>query len=237
MKPLLTLAAVLALLFTFLWKSTFLPYAIFLLLACLVIWGREVGFMCRRSWGLYTAVFLPVVLISLCMIFGKISQPMITALASTFDEYFSGFFFGLVQTTEELSTAGFINRLTPIKGYAVLMFILCTLCAWKFLCEVSTFESMDLEKVIASRGQPWAGTFIATLLLLIMFLFLVMGLDLYSPSCRRRCSGIQYRNFISFQMLTFSLSASYFFVSLQIGLIFSRLAKLPTEREAARSAG
>lgn len=227
MKPLLTIAAVLVLQLTFLWKSTLLPYASILLLACLVMWGREVGFARRRSWGLHTAVFLPVVLISLCMIFGKTTQPMITALAGTFDEYFSGFFFGLVQTTEELSAAGFTSRPTSIKGYAVLMFILCMLAAWKFLCELSVWENMNPEKVIQNRDKPLLESTLGVLLLLAMLSFFVMGLDAYSPNCRSRCSGIQYQNFPLLQLLTFNFSVIYFVTGLYINTLISRLGVIP----------
>lgn len=228
MKLLLTLAAVLAMLLAFLWKSTLLPYATLLLLACLVMWGREVGFARRRSWGLLTAILLPVVLISLCMIFGETTQPMITVLAGAFDEYFSGFFFGITRMTEELSKAGFTNRLISIKGYAVLLFILCTLAAWKALCELSAWENMSLEKVTKNRDKPLLGSTLGVLLLLAMLLFSVMALDAYSPSCRSRCSGIQYRNFPLFQVLTLNFSLIYFFVGLYINTLISRLGVIPT---------
>ena len=236
MMPLLALSAILVMLVAFFLKATLLPYTAFLFLASLVMWGRRVSFVRRRSWGVATLFAGPLALVSLSMVFGETTKPMITALAGTFDECFSGFFFGIVEATEELAARGYAHRVVSVKGYAVLVFILCTLCVWKFLCEITTFENMDLEKVARSRAQPWLGTCLAMLVLVGMLLLFVMELDPYNPSCSRRCSGIQYRNFPFFQMLTFAFSLLYFFVAAFIGLAFGRYASLPASRKNALSA-
>lgn len=227
MQPLLTTAAVIALLLAFGWEGKLLPYALFLLFACFVMWGAGIPFARRKSWGLGTLLAAPIILISLSMMFGRFTQPMIEALGGTFDSHFAGFFFGIARTTEELAAAGYAERQQSIKGYAVLAFIVSMLSAWKFLCEVATLENMNVDKILLNRAQPLPGVYVPILILLFMFLGSLMGVDVYSPSCTTRCSGIQRGNFPFFQMFTLWLSLTYIFVGFFVAVTVSKLAPLP----------
>ena len=237
MMPLLVLNALMAMLVAFFWRPNLLPYTAFLLLASLVVWGRKASFARRRSWGTGALLAGPIALVSLSMIFNNASEPLISLLAGAFDKCFSDFFGGIARASEELAALGHAHRITSIKGYAVLVFILCSVFAWKFLCETTTFENMDLDKVAMSRGKPWLGTCFAIAMVGGLLLLFIMALDPYNPLCQRRCSGIQRNNFPYFQMLTFAFSILYFFVAAGVGLIFSRFASLPSSFDKTPSAG
>lgn len=227
MKPLLTTTAITALLLSFGWEGKLLPYALFLLFACLAMWGTEIPFARRKSWGMGTLLATPIILISISMMLGRFTEPMIDALGDTFDNHFAGFFFGIARTTEELAAVGYTERQQSIKGYAVLAFIVCMLSAWKFLCEVATLENMNVDKILINRAQTLPGVYVPILILLFMFLGFLMGADVYSPNCTRRCSGIQRGNFPFFQMFALWLSLTYIFVGFFVAVTVSKVAPLP----------
>lgn len=227
MKAMVSITTVAVVILALVWKEKLFPYAILSLLVYSVTRGVDLHAARRKSWGLGVLVLAPMVVVSLSMMFGEVSEPWITALASTFDRYFSGFFFGIASTTERLAAAGYNERLIPIKGYAVLAFLVCTLAALKFLCEVSTLENMDPVKLMKSREESFNGFFIGIILLLSMLLLLVMGTDFYSPGCTRRCSNVHRWNFPFFQMLTLCFSLAFFFIGLFIAAVVGRTAPLP----------
>lgn len=237
MKALVSITTVALVMLALVWEEKLFPYAILSLLVYSVTWGIDLHAARRKSWGLGALFLAPMVVVSLSMMFGEASEPWITALASTFDRYFSGFFFGIARTTAELAAAGYNERPTPIKGYAVLVFLVCTLAALKFLCEVSTLENMDPVKLMKSREGSFNGVFLGILLLLSMFLLLVMGTDFYSPNCTRRCSNVHRWNFPFFQMLTLGFSFAFFFIGLFIGAVVGRTAPLPGIHNEASQRG
>jgi hypothetical protein len=157
----------------------------------IIIFGGRFGYLKPgRELGILLVVPQVIFLILLCLerkISGAISY-----MSGIFDIYFSNVFLGIQTTSHDLYLGGYAARSSSIKGYAIIALSLTLIFSWRYMAVCVAYRSAKPRKQNVSMwqaSQPYV-------ILVPMFIFGVFGVDMYTPTCQSRCSGIQHSNFI-----------------------------------------
>lgn len=162
-------------------------YAVIFIYMLSVIWGARIFSGLNPGRELWWLLLAPPALF-MVFLFTEDAMPRASGfLVNIFDDYFSGVFFGIRQTSEELFSDGYIARARSIKAEMIVAFALVLLFSWRFI--VSCLAISTLRQGYTEPAK--AGVHAAYVILILACTFIATSLDLYSPSCTVRCSGIQ----------------------------------------------
>lgn len=183
--------------------------------------GRELGFLLFGSQVLF--------FIFLC--FEGEFNGVVSYMSHIFDSYFSKVFIGIQITSRDLYLDGYIERSRSIKGCVVIAFILALLFSWRYIVACIEYRPTKPRRQHSSKWQAS----MPYLILVPMLIFLILGVDMYSPTCRSRCSGIQYSNFMSMNWLMAMMAGLSALVGMWLSTLFNHYNfKNVTEKELQR---